>query len=67
MDHNVILSLLENLPTLTSAKFRLKLRTENELTDWGEWLTQPVCGYLELGGYGPVSIKDIEWIDIRIT
>lgn len=43
------------------------MRAENELTVWGVWLTQPVGGYLELEGYGPVLIMDIEWVDIRIT
>jgi hypothetical protein len=42
---------------------RFKLRGEVEVEPWGSWLIAPVSGYLEIGGCGPYSISELEWVE----
>jgi hypothetical protein len=58
--------LLEILPKMASVKIRVKLHADSEPTEWSAWLTSPVHGYAELDRYGPVRVKDIEWLHIRL-
>ena len=66
METNICL-LLETFPKMVSAKVRVKLLGDNEPSRWSAWLICPVDGYLELDHYGPVSIKDVEWLEIRVS
>jgi hypothetical protein len=66
MEQTNIRLLLETFPKMASGKVRIKLHDDSEPSEWSAWLTCPVDGYLELDQYGPVSIKDIEWLEIRV-
>ena len=67
MERTNICLLLETFPKMVSAKVKVKLLDDNEPSEWSAWLTSPVDGYLELDQYGPVAIKDIEWLEIRVS
>lgn len=58
---------LETFPKLLSANVKLKLLDDDEPTEWSRWLISPTQGYVELEQYGPVSIKDIDWLEIRVS
>lgn len=66
MEITDIALLLETFPRMVSAKVRVKLLNDDEPSEWASWLINPVPGYLELEKYGPVLIKEIEWLEIRI-
>lgn len=67
MEQTDVSLLLETFPKMGSAKVRVKLYDDDEPSEWSAWLACPVQGYLELDQYGPVSIKDIEWLEVRVS
>jgi hypothetical protein len=67
MEQTKACRLLEIFPKMISAKVRVKLLNDDEPSEWSTWLTNPVHGYFELDQYGPVLIKDIEWLEIRVS
>ena len=44
---------------------RMKIKSEDEPSHWHPWLISPVRSWLE-GGYGPVQLEDIEWIELDL-
>jgi hypothetical protein len=58
--------LVESFPKFASAKARLKLLNDDP-SEWSAWLTSSVLGYLESAQYGPVSVADVEWLEIRVS
>ena len=45
-------------------RFRVKWSGNEEMTAWQPWLICPVPGYVETGSLGPVSIREVEWLDV---
>jgi hypothetical protein len=67
MEQSKLRPLLETFSKMVSAKVRVKSFDDIEPSEWSAWLTCPVDGYLELDRYGPVAIKDVEWLEIRVS
>lgn len=67
MNSNDISLLTEFFPQLAQALVRIKVDSEEQPTEWSRWLICPTEGYVEIEIYGPVSVKDVEWIEIKLT
>lgn len=44
---------------------RIKITTEDEPSNWSNWITIPDVGYIEISGFGPIKTDLIEWIEIN--
>ena len=55
--------LIERLVTETNCLTRIKI--PREIVAWSEWLIVPTVGFVELSSCGPISIKEIEWVEIN--
>ena len=44
---------------------RMKIKSEDEPSHWSQMLISPVRAWLE-GGYGPVQLEEIEWIELDL-
>jgi hypothetical protein len=42
---------------------RAKFRNESTPSKWG-WFLVPVPGYVESSAYGPVPIREVEWVEL---
>ena len=47
-------------------QFRIKWTGDAEMTDWQPWVICPTDGYMETGRLGPMSVRDIEWLDVSL-
>ena len=60
-------AMLEIFAKMVAAKARVKVIKEPDPSEWSTWLTSPVPGYVELDQYGPVSLQQVEWMEIRVS
>jgi hypothetical protein len=44
-------------------RVRFKLRCETEAEPWSRWLGAPSDGYIEIEGYGPSQLGELEWVE----
>lgn len=42
---------------------RAKFHSESTPSNWG-WFLVPVLGYVESSAYGPLSVREVEWVEI---
>ncbi|NJK45319.1 MAG: hypothetical protein HC933_14530 [Pleurocapsa sp. SU_196_0] len=45
---------------------RMKIKSRDSPSVWGQWLIAPVPSWLE-GGFGPVPQADVEWIELNLV
>jgi hypothetical protein len=56
---------VEKIIQSTRCETRVKIKTESLPSAWANWFAVPVSGYVELATCGPISIKEVEWIEIN--
>jgi hypothetical protein len=55
---------IDALTTRFAIDTRAKFKQEETPSKWG-WFLVPVPGYAESSAYGPVPIREIEWVEIN--
>ena len=48
-------------------RFRIKWSGDDDMTAWQPWVICPVPGYVETGSLGPVSVREVEWLDVSLN
>jgi hypothetical protein len=48
-------------------RYRIKLLTDSDTSEWGTWFAREPEPYVELEGSGPVRALEIEWLEIDAT
>jgi len=43
---------------------RAQLRNDALPSAWSQWVILPVPGYIEASSYGPVPLREIDWIEL---
>ncbi|MEO8288522.1 MAG: DUF6678 family protein [Chloroflexota bacterium] len=60
--------LIEELRSLgLPLRYRIKLLTDADASEWGMWFAQDPEPYIELEGFGPVLALEVEWLEIDAT
>jgi hypothetical protein len=54
---------IDVLTTRFAVDTRTKFRQEHTPSRWG-WFLVPVPGYVESSAYGPLPIREVEWVEI---
>jgi hypothetical protein len=48
-------------------RYRIKLLTDSEVSEWGTWFAEDPHAFIELEGLGPVLALEVEWLEIDAT